>query len=59
MKGNLIVFALLMALVIVHGYLIRVDVQLDDENAGLVYGRLRIMFTYKSSGYDYYTFPNR
>lgn len=59
LKFNLTVFALLSALVIVNGYLLRADVQLDDENVGLVYGRLRIMFTYNSSRSDSFTFPNQ
>lgn len=46
---RLAIFALFTAFVVANGYLVRVDIQMDDVNFGLVRGRMEILFTYKES----------
>lgn len=59
MKVNFAILALFAAFVVANGSLIRVDVQLEKQNFGLVYGTLRIAFTYNSTKhkYDEFDFP--
>ena len=59
---RLAIFALFTAFVVANGYLVRVDIQMDDVNFGLVRGRMEILFTFKeSSGNkgDYFSIPNQ
>lgn len=61
MKVTLTILALFAVFLVSDGSLIRVDVQLEKKNFGLIYGVFRIMFTYNSTThkYDEFEFSKR